>query len=291
METVEPKMRVLVLGATGMLGRAMLRILSDSPALEVFGTARSESARRAFSWEIGKRILCGVDVERIDSLMEAFAAARPQLVVNCVGVVKQLAGANDPLQVLPINAIFPHRLANMCQLVDARLVHISTDCVFSGSKGNYCEADPPDATDLYGKSKFLGEVTGSKSITLRTSIIGHEVASSRGLVDWFLAQQGSVKGYTKAIFSGLPTVELARVVRDFVVPRPSLSGVYHVASEPIAKYELLALVSKVYGKDIDILPDEAVVIDRSLDGDRFRRATGYVSPSWPSLIQAMFESQ
>lgn len=291
MEKEVPNMRVLVLGATGMLGRAMLRVLSDSPALEVFGTVRSESARLEFSGEIGKHILCGVDVENIDSLVEAFATARPQLVVNCVGVVKQLAGADDPLQVLPINSIFPHRLASICELVDARLVHISTDCVFSGSKGNYCEADLSDATDLYGKSKFLGEVTGPKSITLRTSIIGHEVASSRGLVDWFLAQQGSVKGYTRAIFSGLPTVELARVVRDFVVPRPSLSGLYHVASEPIAKCELLKLVSKIYGKDIDILPDEAVVIDRSLNGDRFRHDTGYVSPSWPSMIQAMFESQ
>ena len=185
--------------------------------------------------------------------------------------------------------MLPHRLARLCQLVGARLVHISTDCVFDGARGRYLESDPSDAKDLYGRSKYLGEVAYGHTLTLRTSIIGHELSSAHGLVGWFLAQQGRVKGYTRAIFSGLPTVELACMVRDVVVPRPDLHGLYHVASQPIAKYDLLLLLAKVYGKKIEVIPDEAVVIDRSLDATRWREATGYVAPNWNALVNAMHE--
>lgn len=284
-------MRVLVLGASGMLGNAMFRVLSQGAGLEVFGTARSGSVRRFFASEAGQRIIAGVDVENQDSLARVFAELKPQVVVNCIGLIKQLADADDPLQALPINAMLPHRLARLCELGGARLVHVSTDCVFTGTKGNYRESDLSDATDLYGKSKFLGEVAYPSTITLRTSIIGHEMSSAHGLVGWFLAQEGRVKGYTRAIFSGLPTVELARVVRDVVLPRTDLSGLYHVASSPIAKYDLLKLVAQVYGKAIEIVPDDAVLIDRSLNADRFKEASGYVAPPWPELVKAMFEFQ
>lgn len=272
-----------------MLGNAMFRVLSQGAGLEVFGTARSGSVRRFFAPDAGQRLIAGVDVENQDSLARVFAEVKPQVVVNCIGLIKQLADADDPLQALPINAMLPHRLARLCQLGGARLVHVSTDCVFTGKKGNYRESDPSDATDLYGKSKFLGEVGYPRTITLRTSIIGHELSSAHGLVGWFLAQEGRVKGYTRAIFSGLPTVELARVVRDVVLPRSDLSGLYHVASSPIAKYDLLKLVAQVYGKAIEIVPDDAVLIDRSLNADRFKEASGYVAPPWPELVKAMFE--
>lgn len=284
-------MRVLVLGASGMLGNAMFRVLSQGAGLEVFGTARSGSVRRFFASEAGQRIIAGVDVEIQDSLARVFAELKPQVVVNCIGLIKQLADADDPLQALPINAMLPHRLARLCDLGGARLVHVSTDCVFTGTKGNYRESDLSDATDLYGKSKFLGEVAYPSTITLRTSIIGHELSSAHGLVGWFLAQEGRVKGYSRAIFSGLPTMELARVVRDVVLPRTDLSGLYHVASSPIAKYDLLKLVAQVYGKAIEIVPDDAVLIDRSLNADRFKAASGYVAPPWPELVKAMFEFQ
>jgi dTDP-4-dehydrorhamnose reductase len=212
---------------------------------------------------------------------------RPSVVVNCIGLVKQLAQADDPLSALPINALLPHRLARLCGLVGARFVHISTDCVFNGRKGSYLESDPSDAEDLYGRSKYLGEVAYPHSITLRTSIIGHELSSAHGLVGWFLAQEGTVKGYRKAIFSGLPTVELSRIVRDVVLPQPELSGLYHVAAEPIAKYDLLQLVRDAYGKTIAIEPDDGVSIDRSLNAERFRKATGYVAPPWPELVERM----
>ncbi|MBI5006896.1 MAG: SDR family oxidoreductase [Nitrosomonadales bacterium] len=280
-------MRILVLGASGMLGNAMMRVLSEKKEWQVRGTVRSESAKRFFDPEIAAQLISGVDVEQQDSLLQAFIQARPDVVINCVGLIKQLADADDPLQAIPINALLPHRLARMCELAGARLVHMSTDCVFSGDKGNYRESDPSDAKDLYGRSKYLGEVAYPHAVTLRTSIIGHELQSAHGLVGWFLSQQGRCNGYTKAIFSGLPTVVLAQVVRDVVIPQTALSGVYHVAAQPISKYDLLKLIAAVYGKAIEIAPSDKLVIDRSLDAGRFREATGYVAPEWPELIETM----
>lgn len=282
-------MRILILGVSGMLGNAMFRVLSLDAANEVFGTARSDSVRRFFAPAMRGQIVTGVDVENQDSLMRVFAVVKPQLVVNCIGLIKQIEDADDPLQALPINSILPHRLARLCELGGARLVHVSTDCVFVGTKGNYLESEPSDARDLYGKSKYLGEVGYPHTITLRTSIIGHELSSAHGLVGWFLLQEGQINGYTKAIFSGLPTVELARIVRDVILKRPDISGLYHVASAPIAKYDLLKLVAEIYGKQIEIVPDDSLVIDRSLNADLFRDVTGYVAPAWPELVRRMYE--
>ena len=186
-----------------------------------------------------------------------------------------------------INALLPHRLARLCEVTGARLVHMGTDCVFSGAKGMYTEADASDAKDLYGRSKYLGEVDYPHAITLRTSIIGHELNGSRSLVGWFLAQEGSVKGFKRAIFSGLPTVEIARLIRDYVIPYPDLHGLYHVSAEPINKFDLLTLVANHYGKSIDILRDETFVIDRSLDSTRFRAVTGFHPAPWDELIRVM----
>jgi dTDP-4-dehydrorhamnose reductase len=282
-------MKVLILGVTGMLGNAMFRVLSDGADLDVFGTTRSNNDRHHFSSNFPGRIIVGIDVENNDSLVRAFCTARPDVVVNCVGLVKQLADANDPLQAVPINTLLPHRLSALCQTTGARLVHISTDCVFSGTKGNYLETDFPDAYDLYGRSKLLGEVDYPHAITLRTSIIGHELVGNRSLVNWFLAQQGSVEGFTKAVFSGLPTVELATVVRDVVLRLNELHGLYHVSAKPINKFDLLHIVAKAYGKNIEIKPSEELVIDRSLNSDRFSEATGYTQPDWPALVQRMCE--
>lgn len=280
-------MRILVLGASGMLGNAMMRVLAQNGRHEVSGTARSGAVKRHFAPALAERIITGVDVENADALARVFAQVRPQAVINCIGLVKQLAEADEPLLALPINSLLPHRLARLCELSGARLVHVSTDCVFTGRKGMYRESDEPDAQDLYGRSKLLGEVDYPHAITLRTSIIGHELESAHGLVGWFLAQQGSVKGYTQAIFSGFPTCELARIVRDEVLPRPQLRGLYHVAAQPIAKFDLLQLVNAEYDKGLDIEPDDRVRINRSLDASRFQEATGYVAPSWPKLVAQM----
>jgi dTDP-4-dehydrorhamnose reductase len=282
-------MRILILGVTGMLGNVMLRVLSGQQMHHVYGTSRNVSVLHSFKETAQQHLLSGVDVENYDSLVSAFAIARPQLVVNCIGLVKQLADANNPLHALPINALLPHRLAALCAAVNARLIHISTDCVFSGHKGNYLESDFPDADDLYGRSKLLGEVDYPYAVTLRTSIIGHELAGNRSLICWFLSQQNKVKGFTNAIFSGLPTVELSYLIRDYVIPNESLHGLYHVSAEPINKFDLLNLVASVYDKTIEIVPDDSLVVDRSLDSTRFRTATGYRPPPWPELVRRMRE--
>ena len=285
-------MKVLVLGVTGMLGSTLFRYLSADTDYQVWGTLRSPAGRKHFSNGTHSRLISHIDVLDSDDLVGVMNQVRPDVVINCVGLIKQLADAKDPLTALPINAMFPHRLAKLCALAGARLVHISTDCVFSGRKGMYTEQDVSDAEDLYGKSKFIGELHDAPhAVTLRTSIIGHELQSSESLINWFLSQKESTKGYDKAIFSGLPTIELARVIKEYVIPRPELSGLYHVSVEPIDKLSLLRLVADLYGKEIDVIPDGRVCIDRSLDSSRFQQATGYIPPPWPELVKAMQASR
>jgi dTDP-4-dehydrorhamnose reductase len=255
----------------------------------VVGSVRSSVAMSLLPKALHNQIICGVDVDNVDGLLDLFDRTRPNVVINCVGLVKQLAAGDDPLAAIPINSLLPHRLVRLCKLAGSRLVHVSTDCVFKGSKGMYREDDIADANDLYGRSKFLGEVDDPQAVTLRTSIIGPELNTTHGLVSWFLSQRGRVKGFTRAIFSGVPTVELARVMRDFVIPRADLHGVYHVSASPISKHELLSLIASVYRISIDVVPDDALVIDRSLDSTRFGRITGYHSPTWPELVRAMHE--
>jgi dTDP-4-dehydrorhamnose reductase len=283
------KIKVLVLGATGMLGNAVLRFFAQSAGYEVVGSTRSRGTLRLLPADLSDQLICGVDVEHLDSLISLFSKVKPDVVINCIGLVKQLAEAENPLSAIPINSLLPHRLAQLCGAAGARLVHMSTDCVFSGAKGMYVETDMPDAKDLYGRSKYLGEVNYPHAITLRTSIIGHELNGRRSLVEWFLAEKGSVKGFGRAIFSGLPTVELARVIRDYVIPHPELYGVHHVSSDPINKFDLLSLISNVYGKKNYIALDNNFIIDRSLDSSRFREATGYQPPPWPELVRRMCE--
>jgi dTDP-4-dehydrorhamnose reductase len=272
-----------------MLGNVMLRFLAQSGEHEVYGSARTGAARRYFEPKLAERIVTGIDVENQDSLVRLFNTVKPQVVINCIGLIKQLAAADDPLSAIPINSLLPHRLAALCAVAGARLIHVSTDCVFSGAKGGYTEDDPSDAKDLYGRSKYLGELSDPHTVTLRTSIIGPELdGGAHALLGWFLSQQQSTKGFTKAIFSGLPTVELARVIETLVIPRSEMSGLYHVAAKPIAKYELLTLIAEVYGKQIEIVPVDEPVIDRSLNADRFNTLTGYRAPEWRELISRMF---
>jgi dTDP-4-dehydrorhamnose reductase len=281
-------MKVLVLGVSGMLGSAMFRVLSARSELETFGTARSGARLHCLTEKNARRIEFGVDAENVDALVEALNRVRPAAVINCVGIVKQLAASKDPLHIIPVNAILPHRLANLCGLCCARLIHLGTDCVFNGRRGDYREEDQPDAEDLYGRSKLLGEVVNrANAVTLRTSIIGRELTTRHGLIEWFLTQKGPVHGFSGAIFSGLTTNELAKVIAEHVLPRPELQGLYHVGAEPISKYDLLGIVKTVYSCSTQIVRDSTVNIDRSLDSNRFRQKTGYVPPSWPVLIEEM----
>lgn len=272
-----------------MLGSAIFRTFSADARFETFGTLRDVAGIRDFNPALHGALIANVHLDGEAGMLAAFSQARPDIVINCVGIIKQLPNASDHLESLAINASLPHRLAKYSNLVGARLIHFSTDCVFSGKVGFYREDAFPDAYDVYGRTKLLGEVDYENAITLRTSIIGHEMNRAKSLIDWFLSQSGTVKGFRRAVFSGLPTVEVARLVRDLVIPRPELRGLYHLSVDPINKYDLLRLVGEVYGKTTVITPDDQLVIDRSLNSDRFRQATGFVPKPWPDLIRAMHE--
>jgi dTDP-4-dehydrorhamnose reductase len=236
--------KILVLGVTGMLGSTLFRSFHDGEH-DVWGTLRRADGLRYYPVQMHSQLIHNVDVLDQDALLKVFEHVKPDLVINCIGLIKQLAAANDPLAVLPINTLFPHRLSNLCSISHARLIHISTDCVYSGRQGFYSELDVSDADDLYGKSKFIGEIIDMPHVvTIRTSIIGHELNSNYALVNWFLAQKKVTKGYVKAIFSGLPTIELANVICNYVIPNPDLFGLYHVASKAINKHDLLNLIAR-----------------------------------------------
>jgi len=281
-------MKVLVLGASGMIGNAIIRVLGMNKDWDVSGTVRHASIRGHFPDDIAGKLITGIDVDD-GNLEQVFLKVKPDIVINCIGLTKHLPEASDPLRTIKLNAMFPHLLDSYCEQYTSRLVHISTDCIFSGNRGKYVEEDPSDAKDIYGKSKYLGEVVDTQAITLRTSTIGHEILTSYGLLEWFLLQQDKCNGYSRAIFSGLPSVTLAEVIRDHVIPNEDLSGLYHVAGPSISKYDLLNSIADEYNKKIEIMDDDSFVIDRSLNADKFRDATGYVAPDWPDLLQSMHD--
>jgi len=282
------KTRVLILGGTGMLGHTLFSQLMLDHNMDVYATARSlDGLKECFPSDMVGKIRTGVDADNFVTVIRALASIQPNVVINCIGLIKQLPISSDPLSAITVNSLLPHRISLVCQTAGARLIHISTDCVFNGSKGNYTEQDPSDAQDLYGRSKFLGEVSYPHCVTMRTSIIGHELKGKLGLIEWLLAQEGSIRGFSKAIYSGFPTVELARIIREVVIPNKELSGVYHVSSEPISKYDLLSLVAAKYGKKVKMEPFPDFVQDRSLNSDYFRQITGYIPPSWEELIDEM----
>lgn len=282
-------MKLLILGGAGMLGHKLWQ--TAGAHADTWATVRDARTLRADMPFHRRRLLSGVYAEQFDTIVRAFAAARPDVVVNCVGVVKQRGEAKDPITLLTVNSLFPHRLARLCASEGARLVHISTDCVFSGRSGHYRESDEPDAVDLYGRTKQLGEVSGPGLLTLRTSMIGRELATSQGLVEWFLAQSSRVPGFTKALFSGLTTIELSRVIMRILESHQDLQGVYHVASNPITKHDVLVLLNRAFARGLTIEPDESVRIDRTLDGTRFEEATGYRAPAWPAMLAEMAADQ
>jgi len=279
--------KVLIFGGSGMLGHKLWQLFADrfDTYVTLRGGFRYYERDRLFD---RMRTLCRVSAQDFDSVTRAVAFVRPQVVVNCIGIVKQAPTATDPIASISVNALFPHRLARVCATGGIRLIHISTDCVFSGRKGNYLETDMADAEDLYGRTKYLGEVDYNGCLTLRTSIIGRELGTSHGLMEWFFSQQGgTVHGYKRAVFSGVTTNVLAEIIARIIAECPGMEGVWHVASDPISKFDLLSLVRQVYDLNVHIEPDETVTIDRSLNGSLFRQATGIVPPSWVNMIEQM----
>lgn len=279
-------MRVLVIGAGGMLGYTLFRLLAAMPGLELHGTLRRPLPPAA-SPLARDRLHPGIDVLAGPALEAAIDDLAPDVLINCVGLIKQLEQAQDSLLAIGLNAMLPHRLAQLCSARGARLIHFSTDCVFSGARGMYPETAKADADDLYGRTKHLGEVAYDGHLTLRMSIIGHSLRHGVSLMDWFLAQQGEVAGYSNAIFSGLPTAEVARVLGAYILPRTGLSGLYHLSAAPIDKDRLLRLVARQYGHEIAISRQDEPRLDRSLDSSRLREQIGYCPPTWEELVAAM----
>jgi dTDP-4-dehydrorhamnose reductase len=274
--------RILILGGDGMLGHQLLRHLE--PRHEVTVTLRRDlAAYRRYGLFSAANSLAGVDARDWPAVEAALAAAAPEAVVNAIGIVKQREEARSPIPAIEVNALFPHRLLAACRAAGCRLIHLSTDCVFSGRTGGYAEDDAPDPVDLYGRSKLLGE-PAAPALTLRTSIIGLELARKSGLVEWFLAQRGTVRGFRRAIYSGFTTRETARVIELLLTGRPGLAGTWHLASQPISKYHLLDILARNLGSRVEVLPDDDLVCDRSLDGSRFAAATGYRAPRWDTML-------
>lgn len=284
-------MKVLVLGSSGLIGSTTLRVLSEHSDWQVYGSIRSDSIRPFLSKISADKLISNLDVDNLSSIIQIISKIRPDVVINCIGATKHKKEGNSPLNAIELNALLPHRLAQICALAGSRFIHISTDCVFSGKDGFYSELAFADADDVYGRSKALGEVTYGGALTLRTSTIGHELQSNYGLLNWFLSQKLSCKGFNKAIFSGLPTVVFAQVIRDIVLKNTQLTGLYHVAAQPINKYDLLKMIAKVYKKEINIEADDSLIINRSLDASKFNQATGYNPPYWQNLIETMYQYQ
>lgn len=286
-------MRILVLGGTGMLGHQLYR--SFHTRHETWTTLRGRTAQGLPDYFDPRRCLPGVDACAFDTVARALTECRPDVVVNAIGVVKQVADWVGPIGCIQTNALYPHQLGRLCADQGARLIHISTDCVFSGVKGNYTEEDPTDPEDLYGRTKVLGEVQGPQVLTMRTSFIGPELRAPTGLLGWFLAQNGQrLRGFTRAIFSGWTSRALADVLLAVIEQHPALAGLHHVAAHPISKYDLLCKLRDAFGVKAEIEPYDGMRCDRSLNAARFRAATGLPVPSWDQMVadlRAHFEKE
>ena len=280
-------MRLLILGGSGMLGHQLWRGLHAQH--DTWVTLRRPVADfTAHNLFDEAKAIQVDDITDDTALDQVLGQAKPDAVINCVGLIKQHDEASDEALAMRVNAEFPHRLAKRCGETGARLIHFSTDCVFAGTRGNYTEDDPADATDLYGQSKHRGEVTGPQCVTLRTSVIGHELGTNLALLDWFISQRSqTVNGFKKAIYSGFTTLEMARIIERILTRHPRLSGMWHVASEPISKFDLLQLCREKLGWKGVIEPNDEFVCDRSLNGDRFNEATGYDPPGWKAMISEL----
>lgn len=282
------KKKVLILGGTGMLGHKLVQIFSTR--FETWYSIRGEFSEIAhYGIFDHDRVVPRVSAADFRTVESAIASVAPDVVVNAIGIIKQVATSKDVVQTLTINSILPQLIGELSAREGFRFITLGTDCVFSGSKGSYSETDVPDALDLYGRSKQFGEVVGPNCLTLRTSIIGRELKSSRSLIEWFLGQKDQLQGYANAVFSGFPTIVLAEILAGLIDNHPTLRGLFHVSSDPISKYDLLFLVKQKLGLSVELEKDTDFCIDRSLDSTRFRDATGFEPLPWKEMVDRMVE--
>ncbi len=282
-------MKTLILGVDGMLGHVMAASFLLEKSFDVYVVKRSGNIENLFLNINSKRVFTAHVIN--DDIFNIISKVKPDFVINCMGIVKQSKLMNDYIQMISINSLLPHKLAKICESFNAKLIHFSTDCVFSGKTGFYNEFDNADANENYGKSKFLGEVNYGNTLTLRTSFFGHQIKNKYSLLEWFLAQKKICQGFANHMYSGLPTYEIANIVKNYLFNNIHLCGLYHVSNNPISKYHLLKLIKKIYKKDIEIIKNIDTSLDRSLDSSLFRKETGYEPPSWEQSIEEMYEFQ
>jgi len=230
------KKRILVLGGAGMLGHIVLEKLYGKDIFEVFDITRKKENRL-------NNFEC--DVTNFNSLFKIIKDINPDCIINCIGVLIK-GSIQDPSNAILINALLPHKLAQFSKAIDAKFIHISTDCVFDGSKGSYIETDNKTAQDTYGLSKSLGEINDDKNLTLRTSIIGPELKNNgEGLFSWFIKQKGEVNGFTESIWGGVTTFVLAEAIINSI--KENHTGLIHVTNgQPISKFDLLSLIKEKF---------------------------------------------
>jgi len=284
-------LKLLILGASGLLGNTLIKYFLKKSDFQTFGTIRYNSQVEFFNKKYHKNFTILKDILNFAELENIVGNIRPNVVINCIGLNNKIK-KNDFFTIekyILINSLYPHKLQSICSRFGIRLIQLSSDCVFSGIKGNYSEKDLPDPLDIYGKSKLMGELESDNCLTIRKSAIGHELITKDGLLDWFLSRNDKVEGYKKAIFSGLTVLELARIIDIFILPRKELKGILHIAGFPISKYDLLNMISSEYKKSIELIPNDSFKINRSLDSTYFTRITGYQIQPWPLLIKSMHE--
>ena len=284
-------MKLLILGSNGLLGNTLTKYFFEKSNYETYGFLKDSSKLKFFKKKYINRLIIIQNILNTTDLRRNIKALMPDVIINCIGQTNKIRGKNlDNIEnYININSLFPFRLKEICEEIQSRLIHFSSDCVFSGEKGFYSERDNPDPIDLYGKSKLLGEIDDENIITIRKSVIGHELDSRKGLLEWFLNQEGSVEGYKEAIFSGLTVLELARIIDMYILPNKDIKGIIHLSGDPISKYDLLKIIANQYNKTINIEPNEEIKIDRSLNSEYFKNLTGYKSDPWPLLVKSMKE--
>ena len=285
-------MKVCVLGAGGLLGHMLIRVLGAT--LDVYGTtreSRSDSSPLARFLPQDKWI-DNIDASKFDSINKVFGTTNFDTVINCIGLIKQRNAQTTEHEMMLINAEFPHHLAQVANHQGARVIHISTDCVFSGDKGNYVETDTPDPVDVYGKSKLFGELNDVKNLTLRSSHIGRELTIRKSFIEWLLSQKsGHVEGYGHAIYSGLTSQELARLISELLNAKKGITGMFHVSSQPISKLEIINKLNELLNLEIDVTSDSKVQINRSLNSDKFRLATNLIPNNWDKMLSDFCKDQ
>lgn len=280
------KITILVLGASGLVGNMVFRVLSEDNSYYTYGTIRSDVSKKYFIPLLSKNLITVDNILSPNNILALINKIQPNIIINCISIGRPIPHEFSLL--LPSLALFPRRLYYFCELMGIRLINISSDGVFSGKLGNYSETDVPDAQDPYGQSKLLGEVLGN-ALTFRTSFIGPELFHKMGLLEWVLSNSGTCAGYSSSIFSGVTTLEFSKFLKNVAIPNKKLAGIFHLASTPCSKFDLLNMIKIEYGLDLEIYPEVSLVVDRSLNASLLEFATGYTAPSWGDMLRSLRE--